>query len=397
MSAFEKFDVANFPLTAFAELETASPRNRFDCEFIYDKQPLIMDDISENSGTATHNATSRDIQLAVTGATDVGGMRAHSWIPYTPGSGQKCEITGTLDEAGIGGGTASCFLRSNVTGSVVETEVAQSSWDNAKTGVDWTTSHILAIPFQSLKVGTVFFYFVRSGVPVFLTQIDNDNIRATGYWQYASLPPYWKLYTSAGETIMEMGYGDDLNAVGIRYNLGTANYTATMRAICCTVKSQGGEKLEDLPGYPFVAEQLTPKTVSTTEIPLVSIQMAATFNSITNRTLGVPTGVEIQTDNPIFYRVRYRPTLTGASFGAIDAFSALNQDTTASAVSGGKIVDAGFIGTTKNTPADAKGILSRVLMSLGSTGTADILTLSAVRSGSTDASVLSAIKGKEIR
>lgn len=384
------------PLTAFGELETASPRNRFDCEFIYDKQPLLMDDISTGTGAATHNVNSRDIQLTIAAEGDAAGMRSHAWIPYTPGSGQKAEITGTLNEQNIAGGTGSVFLRSNVTGTVVETEIEQSAW-LAASDLDWATSQILAIPFQSLKVGTVFYYLVRNGAPVLIAKLDNDNIRATGYWQYASLPQYWKLYTSAGQTIMEMGYGDELNGVGLRYKLPAIDTTATMRAICTTVKSQGGELLENMPGFPFVAKNTTGVAVATAEVPLLSIRTAALFGGLTNRSLIIPTGIEIETDNPLYYQIRYRPTLTGASFEAIDAtHSALEQDTAATAVSGGVVVGGGFASAGRNTPSQISTLLGRVIMSLGSLAP-DVLTVTAVRTGSQSATVRAIIKGKEIR
>lgn len=386
------------PVTAFGEVNVAGPGNRWDCEFIYDKQPLIVDEAHTNSGAAAHQANGRDLLLSITDGTDVAQVRGHYWVPYTPGSGQAIDITASLDTTNIGGGTAYCFLKSTVSGSTVETTIAQSEWINNSSGIDWADSQIFRMQFQSLKVGSIFFFMVSNGSIKKVAEIHNDNRRATGYWQYANMPVYWKLYTSGGNTIAECGYGDDYNGIGFRYVFAGTQATATMRAICSTVKSEGGLPLFDMPGYPFSASETSAVTVSTTEVPIISLQMASTFNSLANRTMAIIESVSIQTDNPVRYIVRYRPSLTGASFGAVNAtYSAMNYDTTASAVSGGVVVFEDFAATNKNTPASASGLLGRVIMSLGSTATSDIISVSAIRTSGTDASVLAAIKWREIR
>ena len=137
-------------------------------------------------------------------------------------------------------------------------------------------------------------------------------------------------------TYMEMGYGDDNNAVGFRYRI-TANASATMRAICCTVKSEGGLSLRNTAGIAQSANMGTSTTtVSTTLIPLLSIRSKSTFNSLTNLAIALPKSFSIQTDNPIRLAVIQYGTLTGASWGDVDStYSTLEFDTSATAVTGG--------------------------------------------------------------
>ena len=245
----------SFAVDSFGRQRVSGTGQRLDVEFIYNKQKEFFDEIT-NNGTVTHNGNSRDLTLSVGDANNGSHatMRSHP-VPYTPGNSQLIDITGTLDLTGIGGGNAEIFLRSSVTGSVVETVVEQSDWDNLSeaSDVDWTTSQILVMNFQSLKVGGIEWYLIKNRLPIKLTEMNNENRISTGYWQMPSLPAYWRIYNDATNTYMEMGYGDEANAIGLRYKIA-ANANATMRAICCTVKSEGGLNLQNLQVMAYLAK-----------------------------------------------------------------------------------------------------------------------------------------------
>lgn len=387
-------------MSEFGERRVAAPGNRSDVEFIYDMQPLIYDNISAGTGSATHQANGRDVLLAVGGAGvgAVGGLRRHAWVPYTPGSGQEIDVTGTFDVGNLGG-TMYAFLRSTVSGTTTLETVAQADWDAATSGVNWRYSQICRMSFQSLKVGRVQFALVRSGAATKVCEINNDNERETGYWQYASLPPYWQVANEAGNTVVEFGYGDALNGIGFRYVMNGIQATATARAICGTVKSQGGVPLLDMPGYPFSTPIQATRTVSTTLLPLLSIRVMSTFGGFVNRSIAIPTSYGLYTDNPIDYVVVYRPTLTGASWTAIDtAYSGMEYDVSASALATpGVRVDTDFLGSGRNVVTTAAGLLGRTIMSLGSGAAGDILTIAAIRSSTSNAAAKAFITWKEIR
>lgn len=382
---------------------TGKPGNRFDVEFLYDKQPELVDEVLTGAGTSTYNTNSRDITLGVGGSAVDDGAALYGYdVPYTPGSSQLIEITAAMDEAAIGVGLAQIFIRSSVTGTVVETTYDQADWSlNAVPDVDWSKSQIFAMDFQSLKVGRIRFALVRDGAQVPVHTISNDNIRTGGYWQLANQPPYWRIYNTALYSIAEVGYGDANNGIGFRY-LMPAQAGATMRAICCTVKSEGGVSLLDMPGFIRTADSYTTaKTVSTTFIPILSLRVASTFpttGSQPNKGLYIPLSYTIQTNNPIYYRLLYRPTLTNPSFTPIGAtISGLEYDVSATAISGGIPIESGYVSTDRNAVGGVSGLLNRTLMKLGRTGTSDILTLAAIRTGTVDGVTYSAIRCKEIR
>ena len=171
MSYFENASIQasdSISIDAFGRWRTSGTGNRFDIEFIYDKQPQLVDEVTNTGGTAVHDANARDVVLSVNNATNgtEAALYSHYDIPYTAGSSQLIDITGTLDAGAVGGGTAEVFLRSKITGSVTEQTIPQSSWLTAKTGVDWSFSQIFSIDFQSLKVGRIRFNLVRNGIPV---------------------------------------------------------------------------------------------------------------------------------------------------------------------------------------------------------------------------------------
>lgn len=383
---------------AFGNERVASPTNRFDVEFIYNKQPDIVDEVIAGNATATHQANSRDVVLDVVETTENTSAALYGYdVPYTPGNSQKIDITGTVDNAGLGTGTAFLFFRTKISGSVVTDLYPQDEWAAGLDDMVWSRSHILQMDFQSLKVGLLRMGFVRRGKYVEALDVANDNLRATGYWQSPSLPAYWRVYNTASYTYAEMGYGDTENGLGLMYRMPlTAD--ATVRAICATVKSEGGTPLFDLPGYQRSTLVQTAKTVSTTLVPILSIRPAATYNSIANRGLYIPDGFEITANNPLAYVLLWRPTLTDADWTAVDATnSGMEYDVTASAVTGGVRLLTGYFASGRNSMSKDAGLLGRTLLRLRRTGVSDILTLAGIRTDSSDASTRSAFNWRELR
>jgi len=395
---------------AFGRVRTSDTGQRLDVEFLYDKsEEYIDEDVNGVSATVTHNTNSRDLTLTAGSTTNGEYAKMSSYpVPYTPGNSQLIDITSVLDLANIGSGTAQTFIRTNVTGSVVETAVDQSSWDNNTSGVDWADSHIFMLDFQSLKVGSIRYYMVQNGVLVKINQVDNDNIRNTGYWQLANLPAYWKIYNDATYSYMECGYGDEDNAIGFRYRI-TKNASATMKAICCTVKSEGGFSLRDIGGIPRTVDNgVTVVTVSTTLIPLISIRPKSTFNSLANLIISLPRSFFIQADESIRYAILHDCGLTGASWSDVDAGeSCMEYDISATAVTNGHEVYSGYLygsssgakGTIDAGAGSDVGVLGKNVLwyRSGSGSGSGILTVAAVRSDITDADCLAGFRWEEIR
>lgn len=391
---------AGAQLDAFGRLRTSGTGQRLDIEFIYDKQEAYFDEVT-NNGSVTHNASTRDLTLALSSAAagSYSSMASHP-VPYTPGNSQLIDITAVLNLANISGGNAEVFLRSSVSGSPVDlTVIPQSSWLNATSGVDWTKSHIFQMDFQSLKVGTIRFSMVRDGLPVAIARINNDNLYNSGYWQLPSLPAFWKIYTDATYTYMEAGYGDDNNAIGFRYKV-PVTASATMKAICCTVKSEGGENLSNMSGLPRSIDMgVTPKTVGATLIPLISIRSKDTYQSLDNLMLALIRTFSVSTDNPIKLAIKHDVVLTGASWADVDTtISTIEYDVTATALSNGHDVFSDYVTTaSKNQGTARQGVLGKTVLWNRKGAETGIVTIGAVRTTATSASCLASMQWEEIR
>ena len=386
-------------LDAFGRQRISETGQRFDVEFLYDLQPDLFSALLGGTGTIVHNAATRDVTLSNNGELTTARARlVQRWHnPYTPGNGQLIDITGTLDAAALGTGTAGVFLRNAGT----DTVVTQANWNGeATTGVDWSKSQIFAFDFQSLKVGRLRYYLVRDGVPVIVHETLNDNRYLNGYWQIANAPLQWAIRNTATETIIEFGYFDEQNGLGFRYAM-PVNASAEAIAICATVKSEGGAALNDIPGIERAFDTgVTGITVSTTEIPLLSFRPKLEVNSLANRGLVFPVSLlAYGTGNDAIVRIRKNATtLTGATFALTPGAASLTEyDVAATAVSGGDIVATVMVPATNQSP----GIVSesvRVPLSVNYVGdSADIITISAVRFATGDASMWAGAVVKELK
>lgn len=390
--------VSGLNTDAFGFLRTSSPNTRLDVEFIYDKQEEIFDEVIGGSAMVTHNTNSRDLTLATVGSalTDFAYMQSYP-VPYTPGNSQLIAITGALNGANLAG-TCEVFLRSKVTGTVTEQTIPQASWLSNTGGINWQYSQIFEMDFQSLKVGKIRYYLNQGGLITKIAEIENDNIRATGYWQTPSLPLSWRIYNDANYTYTEMCYGDSNNAIGIRFKTAVTT-SQTLRAICGTVKSEGGQPLLDIAGYNrSISMAQTPKTVGTSIIPLISIRPKSTFQTFPNLGTIIPANISFQVDNPIRYLVYHDSILTGASWVDVDATqSMMEYDISATALTNGHVIETDYVAGTKNTSSSFNSLLGKAILWHRQSTETGILTIAAVRTTSTSANTLCAVKWNEIR
>ena len=209
------------------------------------------------------------------------------------------------------------------------------------------------------------------------------------------------MYNTTDATVTEIGYGDTDNGIGFRY-ASALDASQTVRAICTTVKSEGGGDLLNMAGLPFGGGNgATMKTIANTLAPVFSLQLNTTFGStdIVNRGLVLPTGLSFQTDQPIYYEVLVNPSLTNASWVPSSTDSITNYDVTASAVSGGRRIGCGYAGAGGNrAAATVTSFTGKIPLSVNYAGTTgDILTIAAIRTTNSSAAVGAALEWKEIR
>jgi hypothetical protein len=329
---------------AFGRLRVSQPYTLFDSQNRYaaDNQ---FDVSTTGTGTTSFLSNEAAVKMEVTGA-GVGSVLRQSYrsFPYQPGKGllvlatfvmdssQSLNLTQRVgyynDQNGVFfqrvDGTYSFVLRSYVTGSVSDARtVNQDDWNGDKldgTGasgytLDPSKAQILWMDFEWLGVGSVRCGFIINGEYIVCHTFNNANEITNVYMTTAILP--------------------------VRYEISTSSaLAASMKAICCSVVSEGGFEQTSID---HVARRTTILgTIGTTFLPLVSIRLAS------GRTGAVvlPNRVQVLPTTSQNYEVALikNPTLTGATWAAtVPSDSNVEFDVAATATTGGTIVQSDYL------------------------------------------------------
>ncbi len=367
-------DSAN--IDAFGRLRVSSPTNLWTSEFQYNKHPLYFDEVTAVNGTVTHLPNESAVSLAV--STDDGSkaiMQTFEHFRYQPGKSQVIAMTFVADAAQtdtdmrigyfdddngffleLDGLTVNMVRRTNTSGSVVDNQVAQASWNidkldgtglSAKT-LDLTKGQILWIDLQWLSLGRVRMGFDIDGILVYAHEFMVANVLTVPSTTTGNLPVRWEIV-----------------------NTGAVGGGKTLTAICSTVFAEGGVDFEL--GHPFAGGNgVTTRAISTTPIPIASIRPALLFNSITNRVQVRLESIELLTDQDVFWQLVYLPTsITAATFavGPV-AHSSIEVDIAGTAIVGGIIIDSGYIssGSKKDPGSGRIPFLSKLPFTLDAAG-----------------------------
>lgn len=179
-----------------------------------------------------------------------------------------------------GDGTLQIVLRGNVSGSVQEEIIPQTSWNKdtcngngpSQFNLDSSKTQLFTTDFQWLGVGRVRAGFVHNGETVIAHEFYNSNNKDTVYWSNPSLP---------------------IRAEVRNYN--SAVGTTSMDQICATVISEGGGAEV---GADFDVRTTGPRTVAgSSNLPMLAIKMKTGFNGFVNRAFNTLGQVEVITED----------------------------------------------------------------------------------------------------
>jgi hypothetical protein len=333
---------------AFGRARVSNPTTLFESATQYNKHRLYWEETLAGSATSTHSTAAAAVTLAVTAsASDSVERQTRAYHRYEPGKAQLIYMSGNMKAAVAGvdkrigyfdddngaffeqnGTTAlNVVIRSKVSGSVVNTKVAQASWNidvMDGTGVsghtlDISKVQIFLIDIEWLGVGSVRFGFIHEDEVHYVHEFRHANQETTTYMGTANLPCRYEIDNTTG-----------------------AN-TADMLAICTAVISEGG--VFDEIGSPFSATNgTTTRAVPTGWGPMLSIRPKQTFNSVTNRGLiRIEDVVAYALTQACAVRVIYGATLTNASFTSVSDDSIVEYDVSATALSGGIDMTSFFV------------------------------------------------------
>lgn len=370
-------DLNSVAIDAFGRQRVSNPVNLFDTILQYDDMPIMWEDDLTAGGTSTHLPNESMQRLRVASNGDIVIRQSRVYTKYQPAKSQLIAITGVLgpsqadvtqrmgyfdadngvyleqSEDGL-----AVTLRSSTSGSAINSQILQADWNldtldgNGVSGItlDPTTTQIFMMDLQWLGVGRVRVGFNIGGTFIGCHEFLHANNLTTVYMTTAVLP--------------------------IRYEIratGAGAAQTDLLQICSSVTSEGG--LEEELGFLFSASNGATTIAVSTRRPILSIRPRALFNSIVNRVPIVPEGFSaFSEDNPLFYEIVYGGTLTNASFANVDAtHSVMEEDVAATAISGGIVIDSGYvaaggIGSGQFSGIEKRALLSRLPLSLDISG-----------------------------
>ena len=379
---------------AFGRLRVSQPYTIFDSQNRYaiDNQ---FDTSTATGGSTTYLPNESSVRMDVTTSSGSEVVRqSYRCMPYQPGKGLLCLATFVMNSPkaelrqrvgyfGTQNGvfiqqadsTVSFVLRSYISGSVSDARtVNQADWNGDKlngTGasgytLDLTKAQILWMDFEWLGVGSVRCGFIINGEYIVCHTFENANDITSVYMTTAILPVRYEITNTAA----------------------TAS-ASSLKQICSSVVSEGGYEQTSIE---HVARRTTTKTsIGTTFLPLVSIRLASTALSAV--VLPVKFNVMPTSAGDDFEVILAKNCtgLTSASWAAVASDANVEQDTSATAMTLGTIVDIQYVKSTNqssgtiNQPAAYNWDLQ---LGASLTGTSDIYTLGIrVLSGSSGAAI----------
>ncbi len=323
-------------------------------------------------------------------------LQSRQYTRYIPGFSHLILMTGVF--ASGSSYTAKLVRRTSTSGSAVEEEVSQSSWNIDKfdgTGpsgitLDLTKTQILFIQAQWLGVGRVIIGFDINGRLYPAHQFLHANVLELPYTQIFNLPVRYEIRnTGAAESKARVGYFDHANGFYLETTRSVAG--GTINFVCASVQSEGAE---DARGFPRSAGNGTTTIGVTTRRPILSIRPKTTYNSRTNRGHIEVAEFDITAGtNNAFIEVVVGGTLTGAAFASVGTDSIAEFDVAASAISGGIVINGGYAlsgsGVTRGLFAGTADIRNPLVLSQIDALTATQVPISLVATSFTGTSNIS--------
>jgi hypothetical protein len=358
---------ANSPnIDAFGRLRVSTPFTLFDSSHRYADNGL-WSTATATGGTATFNAAQGLMDLNVTAASGSEIIRETTKVfSYQPGksllvlstfvmSPAKTNLRQRVGYYGAANGyyleqnnsTVSFVERSSVSGSLVNTPVAQANWNvdplngSGPSGItlDLTKAQILFMDLEWLGVGTVRMGFVIDGNFYVCHNFHHANLITSTYITTASLPLRYEIT-----------------------NTGATSGASTLKQICSTVLSEGGYQLNGLQqavGIPVT----TPKNlaVAGTFYPIVSIRLKTSPDRLD--AIVICTAISVIATSTGHYNwqvVASGTTSGGTSWVDAPGNSSVQYKLDGTSFTGGRILASGFF-TSTNQSSTQVDILKEAL------------------------------------
>lgn len=346
---------------AFGRWRVSHPTTVFESKLLNgDKLPLFWDEDLISGTMATSGPTAAKPFIDFTSSNTTAGRRVRQTFrrfDYQPGKSQLILLTGVLELASgtktgcqrrIGlfdddngaffesdAGAIGVTVRTNDTGSPVDTTVVQASWnldtmdgdgDAANPSgltLDATMAQIFVIDFQWLSVGRVRFGFEIGGVIQYVHEHNSANVGKIPWASTPNLPLRYEIITT------------------------TSSGVCSMRCICAAVITEGETDHIGITRYKSTAGAAVTCTTDNTIYAIVGIRLKAAYLGTTIEMLKAALQIQTQSDSGEWL-LMWNPTVAD-TFAYGDLTNSAVQTAlgaTANTVTGGTEINGGFIEST---------------------------------------------------
>lgn len=391
---------------SFSRLRTSDPKYVFDSQFIYGLNPLVFEQITQESGASIAHSDPNSCAVLTFASTPTGGksqLQTFEHFKYQSGRSQLIFMTFNFIEPMadvvkyLGYSDGSDGIRLEQDGSTIQltilstsseaTEtVTKANWNLDKmdgTGVsgitmDFTKTQILVIDFQWLGVGRVRVGFDIGGVLYYVHEFLHANLTSNVYMRTPNLPLMFGMEAS-----------------------GTVS--TTMKAICTSIISEGGE--EDFSHEQNIVSSGSVSAASGARTHVLSIRPKATFDGIVNRTNILVGEVDILVlgTSPVKWELCVGDVLTGSTtYSDVNTTYSSVEYNTAGTTSGApaRVILAGYVqASSQSRGAATRKISTKLPITLDAAGAPrplGTLTLLATGIGASS-SIQASISWREMR
>lgn len=388
-------------IDAFGRMRVSSPFTLFDGALRYRDDEFKWSEKKIANGNSSFLVNESSVSMTVAGNGDSIIRQSKQVFSYQPGKSLLTLTTFVMNTPTVGlrqrvgyfgsqngvyfeadGTTLNLVIRKYTNGSVDDTteKIPQSAWNvdrlNGQGGqynisglsLDVTKAQIWWCDVEWLGVGSVRAGFVINGQFIICHIFHHANILNKVYMTTACLP--------------------------VRYELTSTGASGSMKQICSSVISEGG--YVNRSQARSVTTTLTGRELSNVAYrPIICLRLKT--NNIDS--IVVPTKFDLYglQQAGFIYRVILNPTLTDANWTSAGTNSSVEYDMSATALSGGTIVDTGiFVGAPKGGAASVSSTDVDFSQQLGRTidNVSDIWCLAAISTSNND-DVVAAVSWQE--
>lgn len=331
----------NATVDAFGRLRVSEITSYLELKYLYDKQPLIVDEAVGGAAVSVFNSNNSEINMQVVGINDFVVRQSKSRAVYQPGKGQIFEASfsdfniepSVVKRVGYFSSSFSSpyasnfdgfFLESNGSDNTISFQIwkqgslvmssGTDSWNTSEfdvSSIDWSKTNLCLIDFQWLGVGRVRFGLNLSGITYFFTEHSGTNHLDNVYMSSPNQPIRYEIRSAGGAG----QFNKICSQVSLEGTLNTLNKTVGVNNASEVTCSASGTT------YPIIGYRLkTACTFSNAIIDYIAVLQTTNDNFLAslhlNPTLSTNPSYTDVSNSPIQYAIG-NGTITASTLGHV--------------------------------------------------------------------------------